>query len=67
MDDTKAKIEGAEALKNRKIFLYSGHENNIAYLLTLLDVFYPHVPPFGAYVILEVHKINEIYGFKVII
>lgn len=50
---------------NKKIYLYSAHENNLAVQLLLLDVFYPHVPPFGSYIIYELHKINGIYGFKV--
>jgi hypothetical protein len=51
----------------KKMYLYSGHELNIAHLLRLLENFDPpQVPKYGAYVTLEIHKINETYGIKVI-
>lgn len=49
----------------RKLFLYSGHEVTIAWLLTVMNVFEPHIPPYGAHVVVELRKIRGLYGFKV--
>lgn len=57
------KIEGRT--KERKIVLYSGHENNVVYLLRILDGYRPHVPPFGSYIVFEVHNINGVHAIKV--
>ncbi|XP_022919448.2 venom acid phosphatase Acph-1-like [Onthophagus taurus] len=47
---------------NTKIYLYSGHDTNIAGLLAFLDNFVPHNPNYGAHIIIEVHNISgEIY------
>lgn len=49
-----------------KMFLYSAHESNLAHFLLVLSIFdLPHVPNYGAYIILEVHKIRDSYGIKV--
>ncbi|KAJ8952969.1 hypothetical protein NQ314_007445 [Rhamnusium bicolor] len=50
----------------KKIYLYSAHENNVAELLISLGVFEPHVPNYGAYTIIEVHKMNNEYGIKIL-
>uniref|UniRef100_A0AAR5P4C8 acid phosphatase n=2 Tax=Dendroctonus ponderosae TaxID=77166 RepID=A0AAR5P4C8_DENPD len=63
IDDSYTKIKG-EYYKGTKIFLYSAHEFNIAVLLRYLDVFYPHVPPYGSYVIIELHNYGTVRGFK---
>ncbi|XP_060531198.1 venom acid phosphatase Acph-1-like [Cylas formicarius] len=63
LEDTLVKIYGNA--NSKKIYLYSAHENNVAQLLMLLDVFTPHIPNYGAYVIMEVHKINGVFGFKI--
>ncbi|KAJ8965928.1 hypothetical protein NQ314_003835 [Rhamnusium bicolor] len=65
IEDTKAKITGALKPSKRKIFLYSCHESNIANFLTTLDVFEPQIPPYGCYILVEVHKIEGVYGIKV--
>ncbi|ERL91264.1 venom acid phosphatase Acph-1-like [Dendroctonus ponderosae] len=65
IEDTKNKILSSKS-PGRKMHLYSAHENNIAELLISLGVFeHPHVPNYGAWVSLEVHFINNIYGIKV--
>lgn len=64
MDDSFAKIKG-EYYKDTKIFLYSSHEFNVAILLRFFDVFYSHVPPYGSYVIIELHNYGGVRGFKV--
>ncbi|KAJ8931199.1 hypothetical protein NQ314_015922, partial [Rhamnusium bicolor] len=65
IEDTKAKITGALKPSKRKIFLYSCHESNIANFLTTLDVFEPQIPPYGCYILVEVHKIEGVYGIKI--
>ncbi|KAJ8952967.1 hypothetical protein NQ314_007443 [Rhamnusium bicolor] len=64
IDDTKTKILSSQK-PGRKIHLYSAHENNIAELLISLGIFEPHVPNYGAYVLLEIHRIDNIYGVKI--
>ncbi|XP_060527078.1 venom acid phosphatase Acph-1-like [Cylas formicarius] len=63
IDDSLTKAKG-EYFKDTKIFLYSAHEFNVAVLLRFLGVFYPHVPPYGSYVVIEVHNVNGIRGLK---
>ncbi|XP_056644161.1 venom acid phosphatase Acph-1-like [Diorhabda sublineata] len=55
-DDTKLKT---------KIHLYSGHESTVARLLIALGIFEKHIPSYGSHVILELHEIEGVYGFKV--
>ncbi|CAG9762419.1 unnamed protein product [Ceutorhynchus assimilis] len=61
--DTKAKMLNTN--NEKKIYLYSAHENNVAQFLIMLGVFEPHIPNYGAHVIVELHQINGEYGFKV--
>ncbi|RZC35300.1 His Phos 2 domain containing protein [Asbolus verrucosus] len=63
ISDTTQKIE-KKLPPNRKMFLYSGHEYNLAYLLRLWGIYYPHVPPYGGYIIIEIHNVNGIRGVK---
>ncbi|XP_008192813.3 venom acid phosphatase Acph-1 [Tribolium castaneum] len=61
--DTNTKIQ---TNSGRKIYLYSGHENNIAELLLLLGIFEPlHIPEYGSYLTFEVHKIGDEFGIKI--
>lgn len=64
LQETFSKINNTNS--GRKIHLYSAHESNIASFLITLGIFgEPHIPNYGAHVILELHKINNKYGFKV--
>lgn len=65
VEDAKKKIGDGNPL-GRKIHLYSAHENNVAELLISLGVFKPHVPNYGAYAVIELHKINDQYKIKII-
>ncbi|XP_056643918.1 venom acid phosphatase Acph-1-like [Diorhabda sublineata] len=47
-----------------KIYLYSAHENNVAEMQILLNIFEPHVPNYGSYLIFEVHRIRGVVGIK---
>jgi len=50
---------------NTKIYLYSGHETNIATLLHAFNVYKPHVPAYASAVILELLQQNDQYYVKV--
>ncbi|CAG9762420.1 unnamed protein product [Ceutorhynchus assimilis] len=66
IQDTKKKILSGN-FPERKMHLYSAHENNLAELLMSLNVFdKPHIPNYGAWISIEIHFINNIYGVKVI-
>nr|XP_022919445.1 venom acid phosphatase Acph-1-like [Onthophagus taurus] len=56
VNNTYAKILGNPKLKRTKIFLYSGHDNNIASILFFLDSFFPHNPNYCSQIIIEVHN-----------
>lgn len=64
LTDIKNKISNQNDPK--KIYLYSAHENNLAYQLIALDVFYRHIPPYGSYIVYEIRKVNGVYGVKVL-
>ncbi|KAG5868544.1 hypothetical protein JTB14_035865 [Gonioctena quinquepunctata] len=64
VEDSIAKAGGKE-YKDTKIFLYSAHESNIAAILRFLGIFYSHIPPYGSYVIFEIHNIGGVRGIKV--
>ncbi|RZC41542.1 venom acid phosphatase Acph-1, partial [Asbolus verrucosus] len=63
LDDSKLKADG-ELPEERKIFLYSAHEFNVGAMLRTLNVFYRHVPPFGATIYFEIHYMKAKYGLK---
>ncbi|GLV41157.1 uncharacterized protein CBL_04681 [Carabus blaptoides fortunei] len=63
--DVRAKIEETLVPKDRKLFLYSGHEFNIANVLAALKIYKPHIPPYASYIVVELHKINNDYGLKI--
>ncbi|XP_030757010.1 venom acid phosphatase Acph-1-like [Sitophilus oryzae] len=63
--ETESKINGTLNPPDRKMYLYSAHENNIATLLISLEAFQiTDIPPYGSYVLMEVHQIEGVYGFK---
>ncbi|KAJ3664867.1 hypothetical protein Zmor_000406 [Zophobas morio] len=63
LQDSVSKQNGTLS-DERKVFLYSAHEFNVATMLRTLNVFYRHVPPFGATIYFEIHNINGVYGLK---
>ncbi|KAK9754324.1 Histidine phosphatase superfamily (branch 2) [Popillia japonica] len=65
VEETTAKLEDLPTMTDRRINLYSGHDFTIIALLSALGVYKPHHPPYGAYIILEVHKIGNRHGIKV--
>ncbi|KAJ8966360.1 hypothetical protein NQ317_011935 [Molorchus minor] len=63
--DSISKLNNPDSTNNKKLYLYSGHEFNLAALLATLEIFNdPHVPPYGSYITIEIHKINGIDGVK---
>lgn len=48
-----------------KIYLYSGHETNIASLLQAFGVYEPHVPEYSSAIIMELQEINQEFYVKV--
>ncbi|KAF5300269.1 hypothetical protein FQA39_LY11126 [Lamprigera yunnana] len=48
-----------------RMYLYSAHDMNVVSLLYALNVFFPHLPPYAACVIIELHKINNIPFVKI--
>lgn len=46
--------------QERKMFLFSGHENNVINILAVLGVFEPHVPKYSAAVVIELHHIPDV-------
>lgn len=64
LKDTADKLEG-KLPNQRKMHIHSGHDLNIFCILKLLGTLDPHIPPYGAHLILEVHKNNNSYGLKV--
>ncbi|KAJ3619114.1 hypothetical protein MTP99_005900 [Tenebrio molitor] len=63
LQDSVSKQNGTLS-EERKVFLYSAHEFNVATMLRTLNVFYRHVPPFGATIFFEIHNIEGQYGLK---
>ncbi|KAH0944673.1 hypothetical protein HN011_009464 [Eciton burchellii] len=51
---------------NAKIYLYSGHETNIASLLHAFNVYKPHVPEYSSAVILELYQFGKEHYVKLL-
>ncbi|XP_050310098.1 venom acid phosphatase Acph-1-like [Anthonomus grandis grandis] len=65
LTDSESLSQGTLTPSDRKMFIYSAHENNVAALLLSLDVYQlVDVPPYGAVVMAELHEIDGIYGIK---
>lgn len=51
----------------KKLYLYSGHESTLGYLLFALDVLKPHIPAYGSAIMIELYKDKQSeYFIKVI-
>ncbi|KAK4879695.1 hypothetical protein RN001_007841 [Aquatica leii] len=61
IDDMFTAIEG----KGPKLYLYSAHDLTVANLLSAMNVFFPHTPPYGACVIVELHNKHDSYFVKI--
>lgn len=68
IEHIKSKIDGSLIPNKRKIFLYSGHENNVINILAALGVIKSHVVEFSSATIIELHYLEDLndYTIKVI-
>lgn len=67
IEDTLEKISNKRPFKQRKLAIYSAHDITIAPALGALKMLTPdRMPLYGAHLMIELHYINETYGFKVI-
>lgn len=64
IQDTVMKISYNSTIESRKMFLYSGHDTNVANFLINLGQTFDDYPPYGAALMIEVHNVSEVYGFK---
>jgi len=66
--DSYATIKGTQQPIGRKMFLYSGHENNVAALLACSGVFEAHQPQYASTYILELHQQikSKAYVFRIL-
>ncbi|XP_066149409.1 venom acid phosphatase Acph-1-like [Euwallacea fornicatus] len=66
--DMVAKTEGSLHPHERKIFLYSGHENNVVNVLSSLNLFKTHFPSYSSAVLIELHylRTRQDYAVKVL-
>ncbi|XP_020279224.1 venom acid phosphatase Acph-1-like [Pseudomyrmex gracilis] len=66
----RAMFDNMKAVQNStsktKIYLYSGHETNIAKQLIAFNVYKPHVPEFSSAVILELLQQDNQYYVKIL-
>lgn len=65
MTDNMIAAQNPTAAPNTKIYLYSGHETNVASMLHAFDVYRPHVPEYSSALILELQQIKQEYYVKV--
>lgn len=67
IEQMNAKVSGKLVPQGRKIFLYSGHESNVANILCVFNVFTPHVPKYSSAAIIELHYLfkTNMYEVKV--
>ncbi|XP_050298653.1 venom acid phosphatase Acph-1-like [Anthonomus grandis grandis] len=63
--DSRAKIKGTISPSDLKMYLYSGHDLNIATMLLTLGVFDEKIPSYGSHILFELHLVNGVYGFKI--
>lgn len=65
IDDTKTKIN-AHTKDSKKLYLYSAHDYNIGFFLRAFDLLSrPRNPKYGSYIVMELHKLEDNYSFKV--
>lgn len=60
-----AKTEGSLHPHERKMFLYSGHENNVINILAAMDLYETHFPNYSSAVIIELHYLRSRQNYAV--
>ncbi|XP_024873962.1 venom acid phosphatase Acph-1-like [Temnothorax curvispinosus] len=66
MTDNMIAAQNPTAAPKTKVYLYSGHETNIASMLHAFGVYKPHVPEYSSAVILELQQIGQEYYVKLV-
>uniref|UniRef100_A0A1B6MG81 Acid phosphatase n=1 Tax=Graphocephala atropunctata TaxID=36148 RepID=A0A1B6MG81_9HEMI len=59
--ETKSK----DTANKRKMFLYAGHDSTVANLMMTLKVWDEQIPVYNILALVELHQIDNIYGFKI--
>lgn len=65
MTDHMITAQNSDAVPASKMYLYGGHETNIASLLHALGAYEPHVPEYSSAIISELQQIGDEYYVKV--
>lgn len=60
-----AKTEGSLSPHERKIFLYSGHENNVINVLAAMNLYKTHFPNYSSAVLIELHYLRSRQDYAV--
>lgn len=63
ISDCKSKMENPN--NERKMYLYSGHESTVGYMLNALKINEPHIPPYGSALSFELRRKDNKYFIKV--
>ncbi|KAJ8668934.1 hypothetical protein QAD02_000193 [Eretmocerus hayati] len=63
--DSMQQVTDSTIAKDRKIYLYSGHETNVAAVLQVLGLYKPHVPDYGSSVLFELFESRGKYYVRV--
>ncbi|KAF5305961.1 hypothetical protein FQA39_LY09117 [Lamprigera yunnana] len=61
--DTKLKLENKI---RAKMMLYSAHDSTVFYILNAMEVLKPHLPPYSACVMVELHTIKSINSIRIL-
>lgn len=65
VEDSQNKLSGDLSPSGRKLYLYSGHESTMGYMLDALDIHDGHVPPYGSALSFEIYKGSDDNYIKV--
>ncbi|KAI4458935.1 acid phosphatase-related [Holotrichia oblita] len=66
INDTQLFIDKDPSVEGLKTHLYSGHDLNIAAILTWLGTPDIHVPQYGSFIIFEIHEISNVPHVRVV-
>ncbi|CAG9766715.1 unnamed protein product [Ceutorhynchus assimilis] len=65
IDNMVAKTEGTLHPHERKIFIYSGHENNVINILAAMGLYETHFPNYSSAVLVELHYLRSRQDYAV--